>query len=137
MKLKRDPADAAFSDCIRERDGYICANCQSGDRSIMQCAHITSRKFSSTRTDPKNAVCLCSSCHATFTQDPFLWVDWCRERFGSAYIDLLRMKRHRVTTKRNKLYVKACAAHYRNELKRIKLLSIDGITAELEEFEYE
>ena len=123
MKLKRDTADAAFSDAIRERDGWQCRNC--GGQSDIQCAHIISRKFSRTRTDPSNAIALCASCHTHFTQDEFLWVDWCVEKFGRAYIDELRLKRHELL-RRSKNYVKECAKHFRKESERMRLLRMDG-----------
>ena len=133
MKLKRDTADAAFSDAIRERDGWECQNC--GGQDHIQCCHIRSRKFSATRTDPNNSIALCASCHAIFTQDEFLWVDWCDERWGRSYVDQLRFKANNTITRRNKIYTKECAAHFRKETERLKLLRMDGIKGKLEPFD--
>lgn len=36
----------------------------------MQCAHINSRRFNSTRTLLVNAYCLCAGCHRYFTDHP-------------------------------------------------------------------
>ena len=49
--------------------GY-CENC--GSNYYLQCAHIISRRYSNTRTDLRNAYCLCASCHRRYT-------DWPRE----------------------------------------------------------
>ena len=51
--------------------GY-CENCGDPDYDKLQAAHIVSRTYSATRTDLRNAFCLCASCHRHFT-------DWPRE----------------------------------------------------------
>lgn len=48
----------------------ICERCGETDYERLQCAHIISRKYNSTRTDLRNAFCLCASCHAYFTDHP-------------------------------------------------------------------
>ena len=133
LKLKRTPADAAFSEAIRELYHHECQNCGSVEN--LQCCHILTRKFGSTRTDPNNAVCLCGTCHANFTQDEFLWADWCIDRWGRAYVDQIRHKARNITVKRNKLYIKDCAAHFRKETERLKLLRLDGQKGKLEPYD--
>ena len=51
---------------IRERG--VCEYC--GVTEKLQCAHIVSRTYSSTRTDLDNAFCLCASCHWKFGSWP-------------------------------------------------------------------
>ena len=45
-----------------------CERC--GSTANLQCAHIIGRKFSATRTDERNAWCLCASCHRRLTDHP-------------------------------------------------------------------
>lgn len=53
-----------------------CERC--GSTSNLQTAHIVSRRFSATRTDERNAWCLCASCHRRLT-------DWPNEHVAFAY----------------------------------------------------
>lgn len=49
--------------------GY-CERCGNEDYSKLQAAHIIGRKYGATRTRLTNALCLCASCHAFFTDHP-------------------------------------------------------------------
>jgi hypothetical protein len=65
--------------------GY-CEHC--GSTHILQCAHIISRRYSNTRTDLRNAFCLCASCHRRFTDWPrefshFISDTWAAELYDS------------------------------------------------------
>ena len=65
--IKRTPADAAFSNCIRERANWTCERCGTyypeGNRNGIECSHHHSRGNWSIRFDPMNAECLCTGCH--------------------------------------------------------------------------
>lgn len=71
-------ADALFSAAIR-RIGY-CEEC--GETAFLQCAHIVSRSYSAIRTDFRNAVALCRSCHMFYTPRPLEWEAWAIARLG-------------------------------------------------------
>lgn len=71
-------ADALFSRYIRERDGS-CVAC--GSTEFLQCAHIISRSYKFIRTDERNAVALCRSCHMKFTHKPLEWEDFIESRW--------------------------------------------------------
>ena len=58
--------DTVVSKIVRAR-GY-CVKC--GSKKNLQCCHIYTRKFLSTRFDFVNLLCLCASCHAHFHDKP-------------------------------------------------------------------
>lgn len=74
----RIKADTLFSKFIR-RTG-TCARCGAVDR--LQCAHIVSRRYLSTRWDEDNAVSLCSGCHIYMTHRPLEWEQWVIQKMG-------------------------------------------------------
>lgn len=55
-----DKADAAWRKAVKERAGYRCEVCQ---KPGFDAAHIISRRYKATRTDPKNGACLCRQHH--------------------------------------------------------------------------
>lgn len=81
-------ADRLFAQRIKERDG-ACVRC--GSVEFLQCAHILSRSYKAIRTDERNAVALCRSCHVYFTHRPLEWEQWVRESYGTLW-DELRAK---------------------------------------------
>lgn len=69
MKIRIDPADTAFSQYIRLRDGR-CVRCGSkvelnakGMPITHQCSHYWSRGRESVRFEPLNCDTLCYGCH--------------------------------------------------------------------------
>jgi len=64
--------------------GY-CENCFREPPQVqLQCAHIQGRKASATRTQLRNAFCLCAGCHRIFTDKPlnfsrFITGTWAQE----------------------------------------------------------
>lgn len=59
-------ADRVFSEFIRQRDGWVCRHCGKdfSQRPInLHCSHFWSRRYYSTRYDPKNCIALCAGCH--------------------------------------------------------------------------
>lgn len=81
-------ADRLFSLIIRSR-GY-CENC--GTTQNLQTAHIYSRRYSHTRCDPENAVCLCAGCHRYFTDRPVEFSSWLHGHVGVARLTRIREK---------------------------------------------
>lgn len=78
-------ADRHFAKYIRSRDGK-CLSC--GTKRNLQCAHIISRSYKSIRTDERNAITLCQSCHLRFTHRPLEWRDWVEKRFPGRWEEL-------------------------------------------------
>jgi hypothetical protein len=84
-------ADKLFSEIIRsygrcEASGYDERPCSPQ----LQTAHIVTRKRSATRTDLRNAFCLCFAHHRWFTDQPvqfarFLQQSWAKDYYDSVY----------------------------------------------------
>lgn len=65
----------------------ICERCGGVDN--LQCAHIVSRRYNHTRTDLRNAFCLCAKCHLHFTYHPVEFGRFVEERIGKELYDEL------------------------------------------------
>lgn len=74
---------------VRTRDGFRCRWCgvHKDDGKQIQCAHIISRSISATRTDEKNAVALCASCHWKQSKNPLVWARWLEDELGREHLD--------------------------------------------------
>jgi hypothetical protein len=74
---------------VRTRDNFTCRWCGASkkDGKQIQCAHIVSRSVSATRTDERNAVALCASCHWKQGKNPIIWARWIEAELGTAHID--------------------------------------------------
>lgn len=115
--MKRDVADAAFSDCLREAHDHTCEKC--GKQGRMELSHVFSRRHMSIRYDKLNANCLCSYCHRTWHESPLEAERWFTDMFGQGRYDLLIEKKNQkaVGIKRQKSEI---AKHYREQLKIIQ-----------------
>ena len=84
----------------------------------MHCAHIFGRRHRSVRWDPDNALCLCSTCHRKYTENPVDFVIFLHRYMGVDELDQLRLKAWKVKkwTKAEKdelhVYLKAKLAEY-------------------------
>lgn len=66
-----------------------CERCGKIDGTL-QCAHIVSRRYTATRTDERNAWCLCFPCHRWLTEHPDQHVAFAIQTLGDAgYRELL------------------------------------------------
>lgn len=74
------------------RDIGMCERC--GGDNFIQCAHIISRRFVATRTDLRNAFCLCAACHRYFTDHPVDFGRFVKERIGDKLYDKLNKMAH-------------------------------------------
>lgn len=74
---------------VRTRDNFTCRWCGTTKESgkQIQCAHIISRSISATRTDERNAVALCASCHWKQTKNPLVWARWIEQELGKDWLD--------------------------------------------------
>ena len=78
QRTHKRKADVLFSQHIRSVGK--CERC--GTSRSLQCAHWISRRYAWTRTDPRNAFCLCAGCHRYFTDRPTEFSDWALEQRG-------------------------------------------------------
>lgn len=85
----KNKADKLFSEWIR-RDGK-CEYCNRANVRL-ECAHIFSRRYISTRYEPINALCLCSAHHRWLHDQPIEGVEWIKNYLGEDIYDELRRK---------------------------------------------
>ena len=97
-KVKRDKADAVFSQYIRKRDGK-CMRCHSPVRFnekglpvSHQASHFVGRRKESVRFDEENVDCLCGACHMYFTAHPAEHYLWQVERKGQKTVDAIVLR---------------------------------------------
>lgn len=62
----------------------------------LQAAHVIGRARTVTRTDLRNAISLCASCHAYFGAHPYEWRDLVDEVQGSGVYDELKAGSNRL-----------------------------------------
>lgn len=137
--VKRTTTDAAFSEAVREMYNWTCQNCgiidtaaQMGQRpSIMDCSHILTRKYKGTRTYPDNALCICRSCHRKLGDNPLQHASLARKILGEARYDEL-LHRNNLTFKYTKKDMPEITKHYREELKRLRKLRMEGFTGHID-----
>ena len=122
MSLKRSPADAEFSKCVRAAADYKCQKCgKQYDKSStgLHCSHNFSRRHRTIRWCKENALSLCCSCHEWFGGNPADSGKWLEDFIGAGQVDILREKmRSRLVVK--KIEEKDIAKHYREQLKLIQ-----------------
>jgi len=115
MAIKRCPADIAFSTAYRMSRNYTCEHCGLVGGHT-EAAHIYGRSNKSTRWDTLNILCLCHTCHRTFTANPLDFETWLKGYVGNGYLDILNEKRQRIQ-KTTAAYRKEVAKHYREQIK--------------------
>jgi len=117
MGIKRDAADAAFSDVVRCKANWSCEHCSrqfNGRSAGLHCAHIYGRANKRVRWSLDNAVSLCAYCHRYFTENPLEFHSWLESYLGHGHIEMLNEKRREVF-KTNKLIRSEVASHYREQ----------------------
>jgi len=124
-KIKISQADIWFSKCIRLKENHTCQKCgiqkpptgtQGSDG--LECSHNFSRRHRTIRWCVDNALCLCSSCHRWFGENPLDSGVWLLVKLGKGCIKILREKRDS-GIKVSKIEEKEITAHYRKEYKRM------------------
>ena len=84
----KNKATTLHAEIVRAR-----GECQScGETENLQCAHIVSRSYAATRTDPANALCLCAGCHMHFTHWPVEFARFVEDTIGIYEYDCLKAK---------------------------------------------
>lgn len=95
-KGKKGTATRLHSKVIRTLG--MCERCSDSIYEKLQAAHIIGRKYNATRTDLRNAFCLCAACHAYFTDHPVAFGDFVKSNWAAEVYDELQ-RRAQVTTK--------------------------------------
>jgi len=75
---------------LRIREGGRCECC--GETMHLQCAHVFSRRYLSTRWDFQNAMCLCRGCHVRYTHRPLEWEQFVIGKIGAGVYASLKRK---------------------------------------------
>jgi len=130
MGIKVNPADQAFSKCVRAANAYTCYKCDvQYDRSSsgLHCSHNFSRRHRTIRWCKENALPLCFGCHQWFGGNPADSGQWLEQEIGEGAIQVLREKRDS-KVKVSKLEEKDIAKHYREQLKAIEKKRDSGQT---------
>lgn len=95
-------ADKAFSEYIRERDGYQCFTCGlvgAEKDGVMQCGHLFTRVSHSTRWDELNSHCQCRGCNMLHEHDPHRYTSRFIEKYGLMKYEELYAKHKQTGTK--------------------------------------
>lgn len=90
-------ADKLFSEIIRslgycEAEGWPTPELARSCSAQLQTAHIVTRKRSATRTDLRNAFCLCFSHHRYFTDFPREFSHFISDTWAAGYYDQIYWK---------------------------------------------
>lgn len=131
--IKRTPADAAFSDCVREAHDYTCQNCGINLRHnprAMHLSHFYGRRSKSTRWAKENGFCLCAGCHNWMGEHPHEHSQWVQDQLGDGLFEILTVKAREIF-KYNKEIDKEVARHYRKQLKEMQELRRGGVAGVL------
>jgi hypothetical protein len=134
--MKVNPADSAFSKCVRERADWTCEKCgkkYEKNSAGLHCSHIFSRRHRTIRWCGDNAQALCFSCHSWFGGNPADSGVWVTDLLGEGHMALLREKKD-CGLKIPKNEEKSIAKHYREQL---KLLESDRINGKVGRIEFE
>jgi 5-methylcytosine-specific restriction endonuclease McrA len=84
--------DKLCSEIVRSKG--VCERC--GSVKSLQCCHIFSRTYRSTRWDLDNLICMCAKCHFWSHKNPTLFTDWVYETRGQQYL-ILKEKFREIT----------------------------------------
>lgn len=80
--------DIICSQIIRKSQ---CVRCGEPQYDKLQCAHIFSRTYRSTRWLLLNLMCLCASCHFWAHRNPLLFSEFVKEYLGDHNYNQLKM----------------------------------------------
>lgn len=94
MKIRRDPLDTLFSECIRRRAMnrvHGCERCGAGkvDYKQLQCSHYHKRRKQATRFDEDNCNGFCFGCHQYFEENHEEYTAWLIAHLGEREFDML------------------------------------------------
>lgn len=127
MAIKRDKYDKIFSDLVRDAAQFTCQRCGRED-SKMELAHNLGRRATWTRYDPRNAACLCTTCHFRIDENAYEKISLFTRLKGQETCELMR-QRFSASFKTPKGFKDEIYEHYKNEVKRLKEIRMENYTA--------
>jgi hypothetical protein len=134
--IKRTSADAAFSNCVRERSNWTCERCGAehpAPTTALHCSHFFGRGNWSVRHDPDNADALCHGCHRYFTANPADYFNWKVKKIGLVRLGILEEKKDNPAfAKQARREEKEMAEHYIDQLAIMCRLRYAGETGWLD-----
>ena len=135
--VKIRAADKHFSACVRERANWTCERCHrktpDDKRMGLHCSHYHGRGKWATRFDPENCEAICYGCHAYLTANPHKHTARQKEQMGEgAYQILLERSQDTAVGRLAKKTEKDISRHYREELKRMQALRVEGEQGRIE-----
>lgn len=80
--------DKLVGDVVRSR--RTCESWRDEHTTVLQWAHIISRRYHHTRWLEENALCLCSGCHKFYTDRPLEWEEFITSKFGDTHYRWLK-----------------------------------------------
>ena len=132
--IRRTPADAAFSKCVRERAEWACEHCgtQHAENSMgLHCSHHHGRGKWGVRFNPMNAEALCYGCHShhggTQRRMDMVLTEAEQQLLLERMDDIQLAKEYRRSKGKGVI-----AKHYREEYARMKQLRAEGVTGRIE-----
>lgn len=131
MAIKRTQADINCSRAIRDAADNICEICN--ERPATEVMHYHGRRAYSVRFDPDNLNAGCHGCHRKMDESPDAFYRWKESQIGDGRMQMLRERRE--DSNLGKLYrknLKDVAAHFKQEIERIKTLREGGVTGKID-----
>lgn len=127
--IKRDKADATFSDYVRMRDGVcVYPNCA---RTKLECSHYWNRGKESTRFEPINAEGLCHTHHEMWEHQKEIkigsdiimgeYAQFKIKQLGQKEYDRLKVLAHTTVKKDRVMALIKCKELLKQELQRIEI----------------
>lgn len=83
-----------------------CESC--GSTTTLQAAHIVPRRYAATRSDERNAWCLCAACHFRTTERPLDFLELVDRTIGRAEYDRLWEKARTITKTSEAFWLEEC-----------------------------
>lgn len=121
-KSLKKKCDIEFSKLIRSVGQ--CQRCSKSSGIQLQCAHIYSRKYTSIRFDPFNAVCLCAGCHFWAHQNPLEFIEFIQNSFEGR-LEYLREARKLLIKRKPKEWQELLLALKEVNLKALMVLKLE------------
>jgi hypothetical protein len=93
--VKLTKKDVEWAQLIKNRDNWTCQKCGKSyppKSRGLHAAHIFSRRFKATRTDPENGLAFCFGCHMYFHSRPLEFIEFATKFLGEERYEALKAK---------------------------------------------
>lgn len=102
-RTRKDPMvkllDSLCRQVVFARDGNACV--MTGETQNLQWCHVRSRRYQSTRWDPRNSLCLTAGRHLWAHHNPLQFMDWFQRMYPmrAKYLRLAASQVHKIDRK--------------------------------------